>query len=92
MAETKNNEAKTKAETKNNEAKTKAPKMVKIKLPVDRTDKNNTHQYVCVNGKRFQIERGKTVEVPDYVEEVLRHSEEAADRAFNYAAGAAVTE
>ncbi len=73
------------------EAKTNEPKVkkVKIKLPIDRNDKNNTHQFVCVNGETFQIERGKTVEVPDYVEEVLRHSEEQADKAFGYIADSA---
>ena len=32
--------------------------------------------FVAVNGRAFQIMRGVEVEVPDYVEEVLKHSEE----------------
>ncbi len=59
-------------------------KKVKIKLPVDRSDKDNTDLFVSVNGENFMIKRGESVEVPDYVEEVIRHSEEMADKAFGY--------
>lgn len=63
---------------------TEKTKKVKIRLPMDRTDKKNTHLFVAVNGETFHIKRGETVEVPDYVEEVIRHSEEQADRAYEY--------
>ncbi|MBQ8893377.1 MAG: hypothetical protein IJ043_03095 [Clostridia bacterium] len=63
-------------------------KKVKIRIPVDRSDKNNTHQFVAVNGETFLIKRGETVSVPDYVAEVLAHSEEQADKAFEYIAEA----
>lgn len=55
-------------------AEKKTPKMVKIRLPLTRTEKND--EYVAVNGKSYLIKRGETVEVPDYVAEVLQHSEE----------------
>lgn len=32
--------------------------------------------FVAVNGHRYQIQRGKTVDVPRCVAEVLKHSEE----------------
>ena len=51
-----------------------ATKMVKIKLPLTRTDKED--KYCAVNGKTFLIKRGVEVEVPDYVAEVLQHEEE----------------
>ena len=50
------------------------PKMVKIKLPVTRTDKEDV--YVAVNGKSYLIKRGVDVKVPAYVAEVLKHKEE----------------
>ena len=49
-------------------------KMVKIKLPLTRTDKAD--KYCAVNGKTYLIKRGVEGEVPDYVAEVLRHEEE----------------
>ena len=57
-----------------NTTETKAPKKVKIKLPLTRTEKDD--KYVAVNGKTYLIKRGETVEVPDYVAEVLQHEEE----------------
>lgn len=47
---------------------------VKIKLPLTRTEKDDV--WVCVNGKSMQIKRGKEVEVPACVAEVLQHQEE----------------
>lgn len=51
-----------------------ATKTVKIRLPLTRTEKND--EYVAVNGKTYLIKRGETVEVPDFVAEVLQHKEE----------------
>lgn len=51
-------------------------KRVKIKLPRLR-DQENTDVFVAVNGENYTIKRGVEVEVPDYIAEVLRHSEEA---------------
>ncbi len=60
----------------------KTPKKVKIKLPLTRTEKDDV--YVAVNGKAFLIKRGETVEVPDYVAEVLQHKEDSLATAMEY--------
>ena len=70
-------------ETKTVETKVK---MVKIKLPLTRTEKEDV--YVAVNGKSYQIKRGETVEVPDYVAEVLQHKEEMLAVAMEFEAQA----
>lgn len=54
----------------------KKSKRVKIKLPRLR-EQENADVFVAVNGENFTIKRGVEVEVPDYIAEVLRHSEEA---------------
>ena len=51
-----------------------APKKVKIKLPLTRTEKDDV--FVGLNGKTYLIKRGVEVEVPACVAEVLRHQEE----------------
>lgn len=51
-----------------------ATKMVKIRLPLTRTETKD--EYVAVNGKSYQIKRGVTVEVPEYVAGVIQNSEE----------------
>jgi hypothetical protein len=65
---------------------TKKPKMVKIKLPLTRTEKND--EWVSVNGNKYLIKRGVEVEVPDFVAEVLKHKEEMLDIAMAYEAAA----
>ena len=60
---------------------------VKIKLPLTRTEKDDV--YVCVNGKSYQIKRGETVEVPDFVAEVLEHKEEMLAEAMEFETQAA---
>ena len=72
------------ATTTTTEPKTK---MVKIKLPLTRSEKDD--EYVAVNGKSFLIKRGVTVEVPDYVAEVLQHKEEMLAQAMEFEAQAA---
>lgn len=61
-------------------------KTKKIKIPLTRTEKDDV--YVCVNGESFLIKRGKTVEVPDYVAEVLEHKEEMLAEAMEFEAQA----
>ena len=61
-------------------------KMVKIKLPLTRNEKEDV--YVAVNGKSYQIKRGETVEVPEYVKEVLEHREEMLAEAMEFEAQA----
>lgn len=58
----------------NETTKKTTEKTVKIKIPLTRTEKNDV--YVAVNGKPYQIQRGKEVEVPASVAEVLQHREE----------------
>lgn len=70
-------------ETKTIETKAK---MVKIKLPLTRNEKDDV--YVAVNGKSYQIKRGENVEVPDYVAEVLQHKEEMLAVALEFEAQA----
>ena len=65
---------------------TNKPKMVKIKLPLTRTEKDDV--YVCVNGMSYLLKRGETVEVPDYVAEVLQHKEDMLADSMEYEAEA----
>lgn len=66
--------AETKAEVKE--------KLVKIRLP--KTKENQADGYVSVNGRRWQIQRGVEVEVPECVAEVLLHSQEMEEYALAY--------
>lgn len=62
-------------ETKKPEKKAKAPaeKMVRIRLPITREEKEPVP--VWVNERSWLIQRGQEVEVPEYVAEVLRNKE-----------------
>ena len=62
------------------------PKKVKIKLPLSRTEKEDV--YVAVNGRSYLIKRGEEVEVPDFVAEVIAHSEEMEAKAMAFEAQA----
>ena len=59
----------------NSEKTDNGPEMVKIKLFKDNANYNDD-VFVSVNGRNFQIKRGVEVDVPVYVAEVLRNSEE----------------
>ena len=50
----------------------KAEKKVKIKLPIDRVNREQS-VFISVNDRTFQIQRGVEVEVPECVAEVLEH-------------------
>ena len=50
-------------------------KTVRIRLPLLKNEENQ-EVFVAVNGKRFKIKRGVPIDVPEYIEEALRHSEE----------------
>lgn len=57
-------------------------KMVAIKIPLTRTEKEDV--FVAVNGQTYLIKRGVEVQVPDYVVEVLQHREEMLGEAMAY--------
>ena len=57
-------------------------KTVKIKIPITREEKDDV--YVSVNDRTWLIQRGKEVEVPECVAEVLRHREEMLQYAFEF--------
>ena len=63
-----------------------APKKVKIKLPLTRTEKDDV--YVCLNGKPYLIKRGETVEVPAGVAEILQNKEDMLAEAMEFEAQA----
>lgn len=62
-------------------------KMVTIKLPLTRTEKDDV--YVAVNGKSYLIKRGVAVKVPASVAEVLDRREQMLSFAMEYEAQAA---
>ena len=59
-----------------------AEKMVKIKLPLTKSEKNDVA--VAVNHRTWLIKRGVEVEVPECVVEVLEHQEEMLRVAMDY--------
>lgn len=61
-------------------------KKVKIRLPLTRTEKDDV--YVAVNGRPYQIQRGKEVEVPASVAEILQHKEEMLAKSMEFEAQA----
>ena len=63
------------------------PKMVKIKLPLTRTEKDDV--YVGLNGKSYLIKRGVEVEVPEGVAKILERKEKMLSIAMEYEAQAA---
>ena len=69
-----------------------SPKMAKVKLPRLPGSNERQEQYVAVNGKAYIIQRGKEVEVPAAVKEVIDHSELAEDAAADYAEEVALKE
>ena len=71
-------------ETKNSQTAGSEPKMVKIKLQLDRQNKDNQDVFVSVNGRTWMIKRGVEIEVPDYVAEVLDWANESEEREFAY--------
>lgn len=57
-------------------------KMVKIKLPLTRNDKEDV--FVGVNGHTWQIARGVEVELPWYVVKVLQRQEKMLAQALEF--------
>lgn len=77
-------------ETKTTTTKSKKSKLfpneplVKIKIPITRTEKDDV--WVAVNGNPLQIKRGVEVEVPKCFAEALEHSEKMLIEAMEYEA------
>ena len=61
---------------------TNAAKTEKVFLPYDDTHKRP--QYVCVNGRSMNIERGKEVEIPAEFAEVVRNAIQQETDAVRY--------
>lgn len=62
--------------------------MIEVRLPkAPKTEQN--FQFVGVNGRTFQVPRGKTVKVPKPVAEVLANSEAAREAAEEFENGLA---
>ena len=61
-------------------------KMVTIRLPLTKEDTRPV--YVRVNGRKWGIPRGKKVEVPECVAEVLDHAEAQMLEAIQYSEAA----
>lgn len=59
-----------------------AEKKVKIRIP--RLKENNDDVYVSVNDRTWLIKRGVEVEVPECVAEVLQHTDEMMETAYEY--------
>ena len=57
-------------------------KTVKIRLPLTRDMKDDV--FVSVNARTWQIQRGKEIEVPECVAEVLRNQEIQLEQALMY--------
>jgi len=47
---------------------------VKVRIPIDKLNPKDLVVPVCVNGYIFQIERGKSVEVPETIAQILEES------------------
>lgn len=61
---------------------TRGEKMVTVKVPYVKGEARE--QYVGINGRRFLIQKGKEIEVPECVAEVIRNSEAQIDAALDY--------
>ena len=62
-------------------------KLIKIKLPLTRSDKEDV--FVGVNGRTWQIARGVEVELPWNVVKVLQRQEKMLSQALEFEAQAA---
>lgn len=60
-------------------------KKVKIRIPLTR--ENTEDVYISINDRSWLIQRGKEVEVPECVVEVLRNQEEALEKAYAFSNG-----
>lgn len=78
--------AKTTAAAEAIQEEPKKEKLVTIRLPLTKEDTRPV--YVRVNGRKWGIPRGKPVEVPECVAEVLEHAEEQMLEAIRFSEAA----
>lgn len=78
--------AKTTAAAEAIQEEPKKEKLVTIRLPLTKEDSRPV--YVRVNGRKWGIPRGKPVEVPECVAEVLEHAEEQMLQAIRFSEAA----
>ena len=55
-----------------------------VRIPVDRVNAGNVSMVVGLNGVFYTIRRGKPVQVPKAVADIVRHSLEQDDRTLQY--------
>ena len=60
--------------------------MVTVRIP--RMKDDNSDVYVSVNDRTWLIQRGKEVEIPRCVAEVLEHSDDMEEEAYKYSKAA----
>lgn len=63
---------------------TKDAKRVQVRLPRLTGQNANQDEFFSVNFKNYIIQRGKTVEVPEEVAEVIRNNEKSEEYAMEY--------
>lgn len=63
---------------------TKKSGRVTVRLPRLKGHNARQEEFYSVNGKNYIIQRGKNVEVPEEVAEVIRNNEQAEEYAMEY--------
>lgn len=63
--------------------KSKYTERVSFVIPPDVNNPEETEKVICVNGKNYQIQVGKTVEVPLFVKEAYDNSRRQFYKAVN---------
>ena len=72
------------AATNNTATETKVAKEKLVKVRIPKTKENQDDVFVSVNNRTWLIQRGKEVEVPECVAEVLLHQEEMLEEAMAF--------
>lgn len=68
----------------NNAIATKETKEKLVKVRIPKTKENQDDVFVSVNNRTWLIQRGKEVEVPECVAEVLLHEQEMLEMAMAF--------
>lgn len=70
--------------TKKNVDNATKDKKVTVKLPRLHGQNANQDEFFSINGKRFMIQRGKEVEIPENLEKLILDNEKAEEYALKY--------